>query len=112
MATTVTIANGQSLSSAISLGGAMVAGIMMPADWDAADITFQASHDGLTYHDVYLDDDSELVVQAAADRFVLFSNISQFLGFGLGTYLKIRSGTSGTPVAQSAARDLKLIVIQ
>jgi len=68
---TVTIANGASLSGAANLGEARICAIMMPADWTAADLTFQASIDGSTFYNVYDEFDTEVTVQAADDRYII-----------------------------------------
>lgn len=104
------IANGASLSQAIEnigLGAASaLVGIEMPAAWTAANLTFQVSFDGDTYKDLYDKDGNEVTVTAAASRYIglipsLFAGIR---------HLKVRSGTSGTPVNQGAARTLRLVV--
>lgn len=101
---TVTIANGQSLSAALFIGGNRVVAIEMPAAWTAAGLSFQASADGVTYNDVHTTS-AELTVTAGASRLLLLGRALE------GTvFLKVRSGTSGTPVAQGADRVLKLIV--
>ena len=46
---TATIANGASLSDALTLNGSQVAVIEMPASWNAAVLTFQSSLDGTNY---------------------------------------------------------------
>lgn len=38
------------LSEAVPLGGRVLTGLVMPAAWTAANITFQASVDGTTYY--------------------------------------------------------------
>lgn len=45
----VTIANGQTVSGAVDLGNERLAGILMPAAWTAADISFSASVDGTNF---------------------------------------------------------------
>lgn len=102
--TTVTIANGASLSAAINLAGEGVLSIRMPAAWTTANLTFQASTDGTTYNDVYDEFGTEYTVTAAASRHILVDP-SKFAG---ATYLKVRSGTTGTPVNQGADRSLVL----
>jgi len=103
-----TIAINTSLSAAVELGGHSVERIIMPAAWDAADLTFQISDDGgTTFQNVYWDWGAEMVVDAAASYtielspFVKLSNLDQ---------LKVRSGTAGTPVVQTAARTIGLSV--
>lgn len=94
------IAQDANLSAAVELGGHSVERIIMPAAWDAADLTFQVSDDGgTTFQNLYWDWGAEMVVDAAQgltielSPFIKLSNIDQ---------LKVRSGTSGVPVAQTA----------
>jgi hypothetical protein len=102
---TATIANGESLSGAVDLGGRKLVAIDMPAAWTAASLTFQASPDGVTYDDLY-DGGTERALTVAASRY-LAQNIGDWVGV---RWLKIRSGTSGTPVNQGGARTLTLVV--
>ena len=102
---TASIDNGASLSGAVDLGGRKLAAIDMPAAWTAANITFQASADGITYDDLY-DNSTERSLTVAASRY-LMQNIGDWVGL---RYLKIRSGTSGTPVNQGASRIITLLV--
>lgn len=105
----VQIANGQSLSAAIDLGTARLAYITMPAAWDAADITFQASPDGQVPHsDLYDSTGAEYTVKAAAGRTILI-NLADLMGV---RFLKIRSGKSGAVVNQTALRALTLGLAQ
>jgi hypothetical protein len=101
---TATIANGTSLSAAVDLTGLTLVGIQMPSAWTAADLTFEASTDDGTYDDVY-DGALEYSVSAAASRFIRIAP-SDLVS---AQYLKVRSGTSGTPVNQLAERAITLI---
>lgn len=103
----VTIANGESLSGEVELGGRVV-GIITPGAWTAADLTFQASDtSGGTFNDVYISTaDTEYTVQAGASRHITIP-ATDLAGM---RFLKVRSGTSGTPVNQAAARTIKLVV--
>lgn len=103
----VTIANNESLSAAVDLAGGRLFAIMMPADWTAADLTFQACHAGTTFHNVYNEDDQEVVVQAAEDRFIIL-NPARWLGV---RKLKVRSGTAASAVTQGGAREINLVVV-
>lgn len=98
------IANAASLSSAIDLGNAKLVGIQMPAAWTAASLTFQGSWDGVTYADIY-DNATERTYTVAASRFLAL-NVGDWVGI---RYIKVRSGTSGTPVNQGAARSITLL---
>jgi hypothetical protein len=107
---TATIASGQSLSGEVDLEDAEYVSIVMPAAWDAASLTFQASPtSGGTFYDVYNAGGSEMSLTVAAQRVVTMrqTNVHELLP--TLRYIKIRSGTSGTPVNQTAQRDITLI---
>lgn len=101
-----TIANGASLSAAVSIpAGLRPLAIVMPATWTAANLTFAVSVDGSTYNDMYDDLGTEVAVSADASRFIalpptLFASVVQF---------KVRSGTSGTPVNQGGDRTVTIV---
>ena len=103
---TVTIANGESLSDAVAIPGFTVVRIGLPATWTAADLTFQESEDNSTFYNVSpADSDTEYTVEAAASALKIIppSNLLGLLG-----NLKVRSGTSGSPVNQGGARIVTL----
>jgi len=78
----------------------------MPAAWTTANLTLLVSLDGTTYNPLYDKDGVEVTIAAAASRYIqLFPG--DFEGF---LYLKLRSGTSGTPVTQAAERVLSVMV--
>lgn len=106
--TSVTIAESASLSSEVRIPeGMFLAGIQIPSVWTSANITFQASIDGATYTDVYEIDGSELMVTVGgASRMVVFGP-QAWPGF---RFIKLRSGTTATPVVQAAARTLNLAI--
>ena len=107
----VTIASGANITDALNVGNGRLVGIAMPAAWDTAAITFQASADGSTYYDLYDSDGSEVTISssaAAASRYLAFTSAMLPVFAGL-RYLKIRSGTSATPVNQTADRILTLV---
>lgn len=106
---TVTISSGTSLSGEVDLGPYELVAIHMPAGWDAADLTFQAADSpGGTFHDLYDDDGNEVTVTAAASRAIAVKSDEKALA-PLHA-IKIRSGTSGVPVNQTADRTLTLIL--
>lgn len=104
--TTVTIANGQSLSGAVNLSGFTLIGIDLPSAWTTANLTLQASIDNSTWDNVFDSTGTEVTISAAASRFVLL-NPADFVAI---RYLRLRSGTSGTPVNQGGARTITLVV--
>jgi hypothetical protein len=103
--TNVTIADGQSLSDAVDIGQAKIVGIIMPASWTAAGMTFQggASLTG-TFYDVY-DNGVERAVVIASSQFSVL-NVVDWLPF---RFIKFRSGTTGSAVAQSG--DITFVVV-
>lgn len=103
------IANGASLSGVVPILGRAIVGILLPATWTAAAITFSASPDDITYGDLYDDGGTEVTIASAsvvAGRFITNATILEKLASA--RYVKIRSGTTGTPVNQGAARTLIL----
>jgi hypothetical protein len=102
----LTIANGASLSDGGALGGRIPTIIMMPAEWTAAGLTFQGSHDGTTYYDLYDEDGTELTIPTSATRRIIISPTH----FTDHKYLKVRSGTAATAIAQGAERIIYLEV--
>lgn len=104
---TVTIANGASLSGALNLENRTAVAIIMPAAWTAASITFQASVDGTNYYNVYTTS-AELSATVAASYFVVLPKTT---GLEAVRYIKIRSGTSGTPVNQLADRIITVVSV-
>jgi len=114
----VTISSGESLSDGIVVNsggdpdnpqsGFRLAGIEMPSTWTSADLTFQVSSDGITYRDLKDMFGSEIVVTASSDDAITIPPLD-FIGWA---YLKIRSGTSGTPVTQSGDREIGLALKQ
>ena len=102
---TATISSGQSLSASIDLKDQPIVAIQMPASWTAANLTFQGSNDGTTFVDVFNSYGDEFGVTASANRYIVLSPFE----FQWARYIKIRSGTTGTPVNQGADRTLVII---
>jgi hypothetical protein len=106
-----TIANGAALSSVIDVTSLQLVGIIIPASWTTANLTFSGSPDNVTFSDVYDDGGTELKATVIAGAYVALRNDFQCALSGL-RYLKIRSGTTGTPVNQGGARTLALVTTQ
>jgi len=102
------IANGESLSAAVNVQSVPLCRIIMPAEWTAANLTLQTSSDGTTFNNLYNEDGTEVLIQAAASRSILLY-AGNYLGIA---FIKVRSGTSGSPVAQGAARNIGVIAIE
>jgi hypothetical protein len=108
---TATIANGASLSGAVEIGDATVVALVMPAAWTAASITLQASVDGSTFVDVYKNNGaSELEITVSTSRWVLL-NLPDIAGLRGAHSIKVRSGTTGSPVAQGGARSIGVVLL-
>ena len=104
----VLILDTESLSAAVELGGFSVERIIMPAAWDAADLTFQFSDDGgTTFQNAYWDWGAEMVVSAAASITI---EMSPFVRLNRIDQLKLRSGTAAVPVVTTADRTIVLSV--
>lgn len=101
------IAAGQSLSGEVDIGSAYtLVGIWMPAAWTAASLTFQVSPDGgTTWLEHYNAAGIETIVTVAAGQYVA---LDPALWRGVSA-LKIRSGTSASPVNQVAQATLNLV---
>lgn len=102
---TVTIANGASLSDAAAIGAGTLIGIQLPTLTSAA-LTFQGSFDGTTFAEV-VDASNSAVSFTATTGAIYIKAPADLVGV---PYLKVRSGTSGSPVNQGAARTIRLIV--
>lgn len=104
---TVTIAASGSLSDVGDLQGYALVGIEMPSAWTAAAITLQgAASAAANVANVYDKAGAEFTLTVAASRFVAILP-SDLAGI---RYIKARSGTAGTPVAQAAAAAIGLVV--
>lgn len=87
---TITIASGQTTSSALDLQAQGVCGFLMPAAFTGTTITFSGSADDVTYGDLYNTSDTQFSVTVAASRYFCV-NPGDFLGV---RYLKFVSGSA------------------
>lgn len=97
----VTIVTTTSLSGPVDLNGLAPVALQMPATWTTANLTLQGSPDCSTYNNVYDMYGTEYTITAGASRYIVLKP-GDFAGFKC---LKVRSGTSGTPVNQVGAED-------
>ena len=103
----VTIPNGTAVTSVIDTMGFPLAGVLMPSAWTAANLTMDAAPDAAAnVAAVYDDAGTEVTLTAAASRFIAVSP-SKLSGV---QFLRMRSGTAGTPVNQGADRALVLVL--
>jgi hypothetical protein len=87
------------------LGAGVPLAVQMPASFTGTQLTFQTSHDGITYQNLYDDAGSEIAVTVAASTNVALPASVM----AAWRYVKLRSGTAGTPTAEAAERTLKII---
>lgn len=104
---TATIGSGASVSGDIDLGLNRLGRIDMPAAWTAGDITFQVSNDNVVWNNLYDKDGVEYNVKTDASRSIIIS-VSDTMSI---RYLRVRSGTSTTPVSQAASRIITLVLV-
>lgn len=102
----VTIASGASLSGIVDLGPLRAFGVLMPASWTTANLTLQASADGVNFYNVYDDSGAEVTITVAASQYVILASPAKMLGL---RWIKVRSGTSGSAVNQGADRTMNII---
>lgn len=117
----VAIANGAALSGETDLRNHDLLAIELPAAWTAASITFQSCvrNDGAsnaaslteTFQDVFDSAGAEVTITAVQGHYVVLTEAQMHALRGLGR-TKVRSGTTGTPVNQGAARVLRLVLGQ
>lgn len=105
---TATIAISGSLSAEADIGdGKVLCGIIMPAVWTAASLTFQAaSSTGGTFCNLYDAYGTEKSLTVDASRYIPLDDPAFWLGV---RYLKVRSGTAASAVSQAAERVITLV---
>lgn len=105
--TSVTIAEGESISSAINLEGTSLLGIFIPSEFTGTVMTFQASDlvDG-PFVDVKDTFNSELSIAVTAGTYRKVEPM-EFISLQV---VKIRSGVSASPVNQDSEITLKLVL--
>lgn len=110
------IPNGQALSGAIRVGGLQLLEILGPAAWTAANLTFQGSLNGSDWFNVHGDTGTETAVTFGATRWHRLSQLAAATPGGLLPFgfplLRLRSGTSATPVNQAGNRTLVITARQ
>jgi hypothetical protein len=104
-----TIANGESLSNVINVDGFKYFRFYMPSSWTAANLTFKESYaSDKDYQDMYDDASTEVNIPVSTSRVVVADvNALKLAG---AKYIKLRSGTTGTPVNQAAERKIYIVL--
>ena len=100
------ITSGQSLSAQVDIGPGRLVGLIVPAAWTAANITFQVSADGgATWNNLFTYLGAEFTVVSVVGQ---FNAIDPTLLKGVLS-LKVRSGTSASPVTQGSTVSVTLV---
>jgi hypothetical protein len=107
--TTATIANNASLSAAVDIGLMRSIGIIMPATWTTADLTFSVCDTlGGTYSNLYDAAGTEVDIPVAqAKAYTLSAAMTRLIA--PWRYIKVRSGTSGAAVNQGGQRIITIV---
>jgi hypothetical protein len=92
-----TIAAGQSLSDGIDCTAGEIVRITVPPQYTPANMTFQASSDGIFYNDLFTSGGDEITVAAKANTGIVIYDRSWVRSLA---FIKIRSGTRDHPVNQ------------
>jgi hypothetical protein len=106
---TATIASSGSLSAAIDIGTMRSIGIIMPATWTTADLTFSVCDTlGGTYSNLYDAAGTEVDIPVAqAKAYTLSAAMTRLIA--PWRYIKVRSGTSGAAVNQGGQRIITIV---
>ncbi len=103
---TDTIAAGTALGAGFQINDMHLMGIIMPAAWTAAGLSFGGSYTGSGYLPMQDQFGAEMTVPAAANKYIVFPP-----GYLSGiNWLQVRSGTFAAPVNQAAAATLTFLV--
>jgi len=90
------------LTSAIDLVDWHLIGIVMPAAWTAADITFEGSHDNSTFNTILNQFGTTYTLTVSTDQYIFLSVADTY---SFPRYIKI-----GTSAGQAADRTLILVL--
>lgn len=98
------------LSAAVGIGGKTLVGIVIPAGWVTASLSFQASGDGgLTFGELLDETATAKSVSSIAGGVYTVIAVDPTKWRGINE-IKVRSGTSGAAVNQTGAPTLLLLV--
>ena len=104
---TATIASGGSVSGSIDLMGAAMIGFVTPSAWTSAALTIEVSDDNVNWssaYDAYGAQVGSIASPIVSSRYAV--DMQSLLPW---RYVRLRSGTSSTPVVQDADRAFTVI---
>lgn len=105
---TVTIANGESVSSTIDTLRSTVIGLIFPAAWTTAALTIEVSADNATWIGLAYDN-AGYQCNCIASPAVSSAYSISLDGMLPYRYIRLRSGTTATPVNQGGDRAITVI---
>jgi hypothetical protein len=109
-----TIANGAAVSNIVQIGVGVLVGMIIPAVWTTAVITFLASVDGVNFFEMYSAAGQLIQVTPSptVSTYVAIGEDSdiKFEHFRGVIYLQLQSGTSASQVNQAQASVVTLVV--
>jgi len=100
----VAIPAGEAVSASIDTSVGEVAYVLMPGEWDGANLTFQISSDNVTFWDLFDQYGAEVMVACRSATAVRVPLGVKSVGF-----MRIRSGRRDSPIAQSESRNFKIV---
>src|SRR5262245_5334601 len=105
---TLTIPAGQSLSNGVNCSKGNVVLVEYPDAWNDANVSFQISSDGNIWRDYHYINPGQTMPMALREVILpVQPNIATIVEFDWANnllWLKIRSGSAGRPIVQSADR--------
>lgn len=104
------IAINGNISGAVNCQGLVPVGVQMPAAWDAADIDFLVSPDGVTYSLLYDGQGNRVSCAVTASKTISFDHIQGLLNTVMNLKIHSCAVGAGTDETQTAARTLRLIL--
>jgi hypothetical protein len=104
---TATIANGASVSGTIDLQRTAIVGFVAPSAWTTAALNIEVSIDGTSWSSAF--DAYGLAVGSMSALTAGAAYVVDMVSLLPFRYVRLRSGTSASPVNQAAQRDFKVI---
>lgn len=101
------IANGTSATGILDIAERVIGAFLVPAGFDGTTVTILASVDGTNFFPVYDAAGTELAVTVAVNRYVVLSPDAT----RPFRYAQLRAGTAATPQNQSAARSIRVVLL-
>lgn len=107
---TVQISSGQSLSSEIDIGTKSLVGLLIPANWTTAGLSFQVSPDGgTTYGELTTVSGTPYAIGSLTGGTLAFYIAIDPTTLRGVVSIKLRSGTQASPVNQTSTVTVQLV---